>query len=89
MGLMNLIPFAVPHPRPRRLSDPFGDFCDESLARLLDTPDDQLRWNHFKQLLGPFLPAGNYEEIVYFLPFAFNCLLEDDESELELVTPIV
>ena len=77
----------IPHPRPAKLSDPHRDFTPKLLAELLATPDSQLQWNHLQNLLGPFLPAGTYQESVYFLPFAFAGLRRDDDA-LELTASV-
>lgn len=79
----------VKHPRPSELSDPYHDFgfgC-EILARLLATEDADLTWNDYQLLLGPFLPAGTYDEVVYYLPRAFAYMLAHDEEALDLVLP--
>ncbi len=81
-------PFAVRYPRPQRLSDPFHDFYPDSLNRLLATPDEQLSWSDFQVILGPFLPAGKYEEAVYFLPLAFEYLLKHDRDACDLFTSL-
>lgn len=81
--------FIVHQPRPKHLTDPFHDFSDTSLVELLATPDEQLNWSHFNQLLGPFLPAGTYEESVYFLPLAFDYLLTHLDDALEFQDAVV
>jgi hypothetical protein len=87
---MAIAEFRVPHPRPKKLSDPHYDFTEKLLAKLLATPDDQLGRQHYTQLLGPHLPAGTYDESVYFLPGAFQYMLRQDVSDaLELITPII
>lgn len=77
----------IPYPRPTRLSDPHSDFAPDTLDALLATPDSKLEWSHFRDLLGPFLPAGTYQESLYFLPLAFQCL-ESDEYALDLTTSV-
>lgn len=78
----------LPYRRPASLSDPFHDFTEDMLAEILDTPDEQMtRW-HYQQILGPFLPAGTYEEAVYFLPRAFEHLRSHDDDALDLVTSL-
>lgn len=73
----------IPYPRPTKLSDPHFDFTPEFLSQLLAIPDDKLEWHHLRNFLGPFLPAGTYQESVYFLPFAFQSLhLEEDALDL-------
>lgn len=86
---MPICPMPMQYPRPSRLSDPHNDFTDERLCLILATPDDRLQWNDFRDLLGPFLPAGTYDEVVYFLPLAFNFMAEHDEDVLDLVTSVV
>lgn len=67
------IEFTVPYPRPTKLSDPNYDFrgCEYLLDELLNTPDQSMGWQEYRELFGPYLPAGTYEEVVYFLPHAF------------------
>lgn len=77
----------IPYSRPTKLSDPHFDFTPESLKELLATPDDQLQWHQLQSLLGPFLPAGTYQESVYFLPFAFAYLYHGDNA-LDLTTSV-
>ncbi len=86
---MQLIPLRVPYPRPRTLSDPNHDFDDEHLSRILRNADNGLDWADYQALLGPHLPAGTYEESVYFLPLAFTYMLEHDDTALDLVAALV
>lgn len=79
----------VPHARPVKLSDPHNDFTSDRLSQLLVVPDSDMQWHHYANILGPFLPAGTYEESVYFLPNAFDYFLANDDVALDLVTPIV
>ncbi|NQT93133.1 MAG: hypothetical protein HQ559_10265 [Lentisphaerae bacterium] len=58
------------------------------LTEIIETPDGSMTWWHFKQILGPFLPAGTYEEAAYFLPLAFDYILSHDDDSLELVTSL-
>jgi hypothetical protein len=75
--------------RPRALSDPFHDNTPASLRELLRRGDSELRWGDFKTLLGPHLPAGTYEEVVYFLPLAFDCIHNDKTVALDLCSSVV
>ena len=77
----------IPYSRPTRLSDPHSDFTPETLDQLLAVPDDKLEWHHLQNLLGPFLPAGTYQESVYFLPLAFEFLLRENDA-LDLTTSV-
>src|SRR5688572_4895915 len=81
--------FRVPYSRPKTLSDPHHDNFRYALKELLNTPDESLNFSQFRNLLGPYLPAGTYEETCYFLPLAFTYILAHDEDALELVTSIV
>jgi hypothetical protein len=75
--------------RPTRLSDPHDDNCPESLRDLLATADSDLKWYDFRTLLGPHVPAGTYEEVVYFLPLAFRYIREHPDDALDLCTSII
>jgi hypothetical protein len=81
--------FDVPYGRPEQFSDPYDDFTPELLEEMLGTPDNQLLWHHYCNILGPFLPAGTYEEGVYFLPRAFQFTLLHEDHALDLITPLV
>ncbi len=74
--------------KPRKLSDPYNDFTEEILARLLKLKDDEFGWSEFSHLFGPHLPAGTYDEVMYFLPRAFSCLKNCEKDALELVAPV-
>lgn len=78
----------LPYSRPASLSDPFHDFSAEMLAGILETPDAKMTWWHYQQILGPFLPAGTYEEAAYFLPRAFDHIRSHDDDALDLVTSL-
>ncbi len=74
--------------RPRKLSDPYNDFTNEMLTRLLRLKDDEFGWCELSHLFGPHLPAGTYDEVMYFLPRAFSCLKEREDDALSLVTAV-
>jgi hypothetical protein len=76
------------HPRPGALSDPHQDNTPGGLKRLLRKTDGELRWGDFKTLLGPFLPAGTYEEVAYFLPLAFDLIRSDRSVALNLCSSL-
>lgn len=68
-------------PRPMRLSDPGGDFLDEEeLKTILATPDQQMGFYEFNCLFQGRLPAGEYDEVIYFLPMALNYILEEKDG---------
>lgn len=74
--------------RPEKLSDPHSDFTPGMLKKLLKKDDSEFGWNDYSWLFGPYLPAGTYEEVMYFLPKAFMYLQQHEEGALDLVTPI-
>src|SRR5689334_8336779 len=86
---MSIATFRVKYPRPKKLSDPYYDFSPEMLAAILALPDEKLNGVHYLQILGPHLPAGTYEESVYFLPGAFRYLIKDDDYATTLIDPIL
>lgn len=79
----------VRHPRPKVLSDPYDDFTPDYLRGLLAVPDAELKWHHLRDFLGPHLPSGTYAETVYFLPIAMEMLKCNEDTTLDLVTPVV
>ena len=56
--------------KPTRLSDPGGDFSPEELNRILSKEDAELDWADFDCLFFGKMPAGTYEEVRYYIPFA-------------------
>ncbi|MBC7813931.1 MAG: hypothetical protein H7175_22445 [Burkholderiales bacterium] len=80
--------FRVKRPRPTKLSDPFRDFSGDTLAKLLATPDDKLDASQYRNLLG-FLPAGTYEEVIYFLPGAFRYFIANEEAAFDIPAEII
>ena len=74
--------------RPKKLSDPYSDFTPRMLKELLNKSNSELRWSDYSSLFGPHLPAGTYEEVIYFLPNAFSHLKNHEYDALDLVTPI-
>lgn len=56
---------------------------------LVSTSDGEMNWQHYMTLLGPHLPAGTYDEVVYFLPHAITYLWSHDEAALDLCTTII
>jgi hypothetical protein len=74
--------------RPKKLSDPYSDFTAEMLEDLLNQNDSEFERSDYCCLFGPHLPAGTYEEVMYFLPKAFAYLKMHEDDALDLVTPI-
>ncbi len=81
--------FQANRSRPRSLSDPDEECGADRIAEILATPDNDLDWRQYRALLGPYSTAGTYEEVVYFLPLAFDYVLHHDEGALDLVTSLV
>ncbi len=86
---MSIAKFKVKYPRPKKLSDPGYDFSRTDLDKLLATPDSQMGMREYRDLLGPELPAGIYEEVIYFLPLAFRYFISHDANKLDLITAII
>jgi hypothetical protein len=80
--------FKVPYPRPKQFSDPFNDHWEHCTSLIL-TRDDLLQPSDIEAILGPTMPAGTYEESVYFLPFAFDMLMSSRQDTMILISPIV
>lgn len=87
-GLNLDINFIVRHQRPQILSDPYHDFSENRLTEILEKKDCELTWSDFSDLFGPHLPAGSYEEVVYFLPLAFLEIQNNSDDALDLITPV-
>jgi len=86
---MPLVSMKMRRGRPKTLSDPYHDFTEDGIREILSTPDDRFEWHHYQSVLGPFLPAGTYDESVYFLPGAFDFILRHDDDALDLITALV
>lgn len=56
--------------KPKRLSDPGGDFSPEELKKILSKDDADLDWADFDRLFFGKMPAGTYEEVRYYIPLA-------------------
>ena len=56
--------------KPTRLSDPGSDFSPEEMNRILSKADAELDWADFDCLFFGKMPAGTYEEVRYYIPFA-------------------
>ena len=60
------------YPRPRKFSDPGGDFSDEELKDLIRKQDNALTEADLMCIFQGALPAGDYQEVMYFLPAALQ-----------------
>ena len=75
--------------RPMRLSDPGGDFSAEELKTILATPDKQMGFYEFNCLFQGRLPAGTYDEVIYFFPMALNHILDEKDGWETLITEMM
>ena len=91
MTAIDTLRHKIKYPRPTKLSDPWDDFPAVLLERILATPDDKLAFSEFRELFGPSMPAGDYEEVMYFLPLAFAYFAnpENGDDAYEMLFPLV
>src|SRR5579862_751429 len=80
------LPFRAPYNRPTRLSDPYRHFSPHRLKSILQTSDETLSWSDFREIFHFGTPAGTYEEIVYFLPFALRFMRLSPRDALEFMS---
>jgi Pyruvate/2-oxoacid:ferredoxin oxidoreductase delta subunit len=66
--------------RPQKLSDPFRDFSQEELQQIINTKDNQMGFHELNCLFNSFLPAGTYDEVVYFFPIALDYVFKKKEE---------
>jgi hypothetical protein len=69
------------YPRPAKFSDPGGDFSDEELKELIRKRDNELTETDLMCIFQGALPAGEYHEVMYFLPIALQHIVENKESD--------
>ena len=69
------------YPRPAKFSDPGGDFSDEELKELIRKRDNELTETDLMCIFQGALPAGEYHEVMYFLPVALKHIAESRESD--------
>ena len=83
---------ATKHPRPKQLSDPYQRYGDELKQSILRKNGRDLNASELTALFGGSLPAGTYDESVYYLPDVtrylaahyWESVLADDEAFEEL-----
>ena len=71
------------YPRPRKFSDPGGDFSDEELNDLIRKQDNALTEADLMCIFQGALPAGDYQEVMYFLPAALPHIAVNKEVDTE------
>ena len=69
------------YPRPAKFSDPGGDFSEDELKELIRKPDNELTETDLMCIFQGMLPAGEYHEVMYFLPIALQHIAENQEND--------
>ena len=69
------------YPRPAKFSDPGADFSEEELSELIRKQDSDLTEGDLMCIFQGALPAGEYQEVMYFLPIALKHIAEDKEID--------
>ena len=70
----------IPYSRPTRLSNPFKDFTEDELSRILSVKDLEMGWPELACIFQSYLPAGTYEECAYFIPLALKFIQNGNEA---------
>jgi len=78
----------IPYPRPKKLTNLGCCYSDKELNLILSKKDHELIWHDFRDLFIVSNCVGEYEEIVYFLPFYFFYLLNTPEDSLDCINEI-
>jgi hypothetical protein len=91
MSAIDALRHKIKYPRPRKLSDPYWDFTEDHLKEILATNDSDFEGIDYRNLFGPHLPAGTYEEVMYFLPLAFAYFAqpENESGAYEMLDAVV
>jgi len=82
-------PIVVKRKRPRKLSDPYRDYHPPYPTKLLETQDHEMGYQELKQFFGPHITAGTYEEVIYFLPLAYDRIRTDRSIAWDLIRSVV
>ena len=82
------LPFRTGYGRPARLSDPGREFASRRLKEIIRTPDEMLSWSEFRDIFHVGIPAGTYEETVYFLPIALHDMRLSPRDSLEFMSGV-
>ena len=69
------------YPRPAKFSDPGADFSEEELSELIRKQDSDLTEGDLMCIFQGALPAGDYQEVMYFLPIALRHIAENKEDD--------
>ncbi len=74
----------IPYASPFKFSDPCHDFdgLEDILSEICHLPLEAVKAKELRYIFNGFLPAGTYEEVVYYLPRAFEECCETAEITL-------
>ena len=70
----------IPYDRPEKLSNPFRDFEEDELNKILNKADAELGWKELSCIFQGYLPAGKYEECAYFIPCALEFISQNKQG---------
>jgi len=85
----NMVPFTTKFPRPIKFSNPHGHFNSKTLSEILRKNDDQLDWYDFNIIFHFGTPAGDYSEIIYFLPWVLKYLMTHPSDISEFFNSLI
>lgn len=71
--------------KPTKLSDPIGEYLDQTLNSILHKNEKELDGVDFRIIFSTNLPSGSYHEIKYFLPIAYDYLTNDFSDQCEML----
>jgi hypothetical protein len=83
------VTFQVPHKRPDFLIDECIGERTEGLDAIIAKPDSNLVWHDYNELLNPWELHGEYCDVVYFFPVAFDYMLSHDGEALDMCDVLV
>jgi len=74
---------ASPYLKPAHFSDPFMDWggCEERLTTILAKPPETLVWEDYQVIFYQHLPAADYEEGCYYVPYYLEYLSQASDLE--------
>lgn len=87
--MSGLVDLQIRYSRPGVFSGLRTELDDDARQIVLRTRDDLLVFWHFQTLFSPHLPAGTYEEVVYFLPAAIRFLFDRRENFDEMARAVI
>ncbi len=67
--------------KPKAFSDPYNECPAEIQRELLGKKPDQMGWRDFAQIFEAGVAPATYEEGLYFLPEAFDCLRRNIDGD--------